>query len=50
MDIEQVLSNVLNKLNALIFEIEQIKSKIKKETFTIDIKDNTGKVIKTIKI
>lgn len=50
-DIEKILNGIKQKLEALIFDIERIKGeKIKKESYTIEIKDKDGKVVKTIKL
>ena len=50
MNIEQVLDLVLSKLGAIIFDIEQIREKVKQETYTIEVKNGKGEVIKLITI
>ena len=45
MDTEDVIKMVIGKLGAIIFELEQIKSKDIK--YTIDIKDKDGRIIKS---
>lgn len=50
-DIIQLLDELKNKLNAMIFEIEQIKKyQLKTQSFTIEVKDSSGKVVKVINI
>lgn len=47
-DIIKILDGLKQKLEAIIFEIDQIKKqKLKKETYTIEIKDKDGRVVKT---
>ena len=43
-----VIDIILQKLNALIFDIEQLKNNIRKSQYTIEIKDSDGVVIKNI--
>ena len=47
---EEILNFVIKMLSDTIFELEQIKKMGKKDTYTIEIKDSKGKVIKTITI
>ena len=49
-DIQEIINQILQKLEAIIFEVEQIRDNIEKESYTIEIKDSSGKVIKTVKI
>ena len=49
-DIQEVIQTILAKLQAIIFEVEQIRDSIKQESYTIEVKDSSGKIINTIRI
>ena len=46
--LEEVISFIISRLNAIIFELEQVKDN--KEVYTIEIKDGSGNVIKSFTI
>ena len=48
MDSEQIIEYTIKALSDLIFNLEAIKHKDK--NYTIEIKDSSGKIIKTITI